>query len=916
MAGMTTQEKIAQFFVLRGIPQASAISPSGFLLPAKTLYIDTNFSVLKHSRIPFFVGLDLISVDKPSDLIELPNAFQLSALTNAEQVYEYGNVLGGWLTSMGFNFVIGPSLDIDQIETSPFTLESSFGSDAESIIETGSAFMQGLRVSGVLSIAGNFPGVGNTNRGFESGPPIVYTKRSDFYRKDLTPFKALINQGAQAVLMANAYVPGLDSSGTKMASTSFEINRILKDELGFYGLIWSDFSSINPTPETITGALLSGVEIMIINDDILTHISEVERLIDSGRISMEDIDQRCKKILQSKLWLARQSMSSSKQVSESFYRKLHLKNREIYSESIILVKNKNQTIPLTHLDTTKLAVVHFGSNQQMESVKELTERYTKASYFHIRPEHRADDFSRVMSNSSDFNKVIIIAEQENTSIARFGLSENTSTLIKKLSETRPSIFVWKGHPKALRFIETLPGLKAIIVAHKHTEWSNDLILQSIFGGREINGKLKRNLSESFQAGTQHKTAKIRLAYGLPEEVGINPKSLEKIATIARNGIKEMAYPGCQVWFAKDGIVVVNESFGHHTYQSDDTVKQGDLYDLASITKIAASAAGLMKLTQLGQFSLDYRLCDYLPEWVDTTAYMQITMREILAHQAGLKPFVPFYAKTMSKGVPRYDVYSLAKSDVYPTRVAREFYIRKDYKDLIFRQIINEKLGEKKYLYSDLGYYFMQRIIEKQSGVGMDRFLDSTIYAPLGLATLGYSPLDRFSKERITPTEFDRVFRNQLIHGDVHDPGAAMMGGVAGHAGLFSNANDLGILMQMFLNGGHYGGADFFTQEIISDFTKCQFCDADNRRGAAFDKPLRDGSPGPSCGCTDLEAFGHQGFTGTVTWADPGENVVYVFLSNRVYPNAGNKKLSEMNIRTDIQKVFYDAIKTEPAMATP
>lgn len=338
------------------------------------------------------------------------------------------------------------------------------------------------------------------------------------------------------------------------------------------------------------------------------------------------------------------------------------------------------------------------------------------------------------------------------------------------------------------------------------------------------------------------------------------------------------------------------------------MRNTDLYDLASITKIAGSVAGLMRLTEVGKFNLDNRLCDYLSEWVDTTTYMQLNMREILAHQAGLTPWIPFYTKTVTKGVPRYDVYSLAPSETYSLRVAREFYIRSDYPDKMFRQILNTDLAEKKYKYSDIGYYFALRIIEKQTGLSLEQFLDSTYYRPLGLTTMGYRPLERFEKSQITPTEYDRYFRNQLVHGDVHDPGAAMLGGVGGHAGLFSNANDLGVMMQMYLNGGSYGGDRFFSQEVIDNFTKCQFCEDDNRRGAGFDKPLTDGSEGPSCGCTSLDAFGHQGFTGTVTWADPEEKVVYVFLSNRVYPDANNKKLLELNVRTEIQKAFYKAIE--------
>jgi len=475
--------------------------------------------------------------------------------------------------------------------------------------------------------------------------------------------------------------------------------------------------------------------------------------------------------------------------------------------------------------------------------------------------------------------------------------------------SKPSILVWNGNPNALRNLNNTDRYKAIIETYQNTDYTSDLVTQAIFGGRAIQGNLKRKVKDLYEKETGIATQKIRLGYGIPEEVGIARKDLKKLDEIANKGIEEVAYPGCQIFFAKDGIVVVNNAYGYHHYEKDHRVKVDDLYDLASITKIAGSVAALTKLNSMGLFELDSTLSYYFGETVDTTEYANLTMREILAHQAGLAPFVPFYSKTLSKGSPKYDVYSLAKSEIYPNKVAREFYIRKGYEDVMFSQILNHPLSsEKKYKYSDIGYYFALRIIEIQSKMPMDMFLDSTIYRPLGLSTMTYKPLEKFNKSRITPTEFDRDFRHQLVHGDVHDPGAAMLGGVGGHAGLFSNANDLGILMQMYLNGGNYGGEQLIDSTILADYIRCQFCDNDNRRGAGFDKPLRESGNGPTCGCTNKEAFGHQGFTGTVTWADPGENVVYVFLSNRVYPSANNKKLAELNIRTDMQQAFYDAIK--------
>lgn len=908
LSKLTVRDKIAQLLIYKGW-DSTVTGVSGYII-TDDMPRERTVCKLDKNGLPYYVGVHLLNGTSANTAL-LPRKEELLASVNdTEVVTQYARAFGQHLQQNGINFIIGPSLDIYYNDNNPYTLEHSFSDTASEVVAYSRAFLEGLKSTGVVAVVGSYPGLGNMERGYDRNPPIIFSRPKQLYSNDLVPFKALINDGVQGVLIGNAEVPAVDSGNKVLAPGSMKVHATLREQLGFNGLTWSDLTleeRSKEMPVTPVDALIAGSDIVIVDGNIEKRISEIERAIEDGTLPMELIDKKCNRIIQSKLWSQKKAFGSDRWSWRKSEAELELQERKVVENALTLLRNDQDLIPLKRLDTLRLAVVHISSAPEPE-MHTMLERYAPGDVFEVNFESLEEDFGRFEKAQDSYNAVIVIADPESDlPRKRMGMSEHYQSVLERLVYAQRSVLVWNGQPKAILPFARVPKLSAIIATHERTWWTSDYALQAVFGGRAMTGTLKRKIGNIYPRHWGITTEKTRLGYGMPEEVGIASEDLEKIDQIAYGGIDKKAYPGCQVWFAKDGIVVVNEAYGYHTYANEDTVRTTDLYDLASITKIAASTAALMKLTDQEKFKLDYSLCDYLGEWVDTTDYMQLGMREILAHQAGLTPFVPFYSKTLVKGVPRYDVYSLAQSEAYPNRVARELYIREGYEDIMFRKILDQKLREKKYKYSDVGYYFMLRIIEKQSGMSMVDYLDQSYYKPLGMTTLTYRPLDKFDKSRITPTEYDRHFRKQLVHGDVHDPGAAMLGGIGGHAGLFSNANDLGKLMQVFLNGGDYGGEHYLNAETIHDFVRCQFCDDDNRRGAGFDKAFMDGTEGPTCGCTDTETFGHQGFTGTVTWADPRDKVVYVFLSNRVYPDANNRKLAEMNIRTEIQKAFHRAI---------
>ncbi|MDC0342604.1 beta-lactamase family protein, partial [Flavobacteriaceae bacterium] len=360
--------------------------------------------------------------------------------------------------------------------------------------------------------------------------------------------------------------------------------------------------------------------------------------------------------------------------------------------------------------------------------------------------------------------------------------------------------------------------------------------------------------------------------------------------------------------ARKGKVIYNKTFGHHTQNKIKTVSQTDVYDIASLTKIMATLPLIMQLVDKGVLTMDTTLSELLPQYKQTDK-ANITLRRMLTHTARLKSWIPYYVNTMDSltNKPKTKWYKPTYSQEFPYKVASKMFLKREYKDSIYRFIRESELREtQEYKYSDLPYYLLMKYLEGYYGLPLEELVQQNFYESIGAYSMGYNPLDRYNKNNIVPTEEDTYFRMQKIHGYVHDQGAAMLGGVSGHAGLFSTANDVAKMMQLFLNGGSYGGQQYLSSKVVSDFNTCYYCDQNVRRGVGFDKPQLEDS-GPTCGCVSMSSFGHSGFTGTFTWADPEKEIVYVFMSNRTYPSAENKKMVETNLRSNIQAVIYEAI---------
>jgi CubicO group peptidase (beta-lactamase class C family) len=521
---------------------------------------------------------------------------------------------------------------------------------------------------------------------------------------------------------------------------------------------------------------------------------------------------------------------------------------------------------------------------------------------------------------------LVIASVHNTTFRankEFGVPQLTLDFLRRLADQQRMAFVLFANPYRLGLAYGAQRWNALVVAYQETPETQDLAAQLLFGAIPAQGTLPVTASSYFPRGAGLKVPAIgRLRYDLPEQDSLRTSELMRIDTIVQAGLDAKAYPGCQVLVARHGAVVWYKAYGSPTYADKRPVRTDDIYDLASISKVAGTTLALMKLQDEGKLDVEKTLGDYLPELNGKYPYhATLKLSEILAHQAGLKPFVPFYLRLLDNGRLRPDLVTAVPDAAHDMRVADSVYISSSYRDSLVQWVLETPTTERgKYVYSDMGMYLLMRVVERVSGMPFAQFLNTNYYAPLGLGTLGYKPWERFPLERIMPTENDTYFRHRQIRGDVHDPGAAMMGGIAGHAGLFSDANDLAVIMQMLLNGGTYGGRRYLSEKTIKEFTACRFCTGhprtDNRRGLGWDRPQMRGTPGPSCEEASQESFGHTGFTGTMVWADPANGTIYVFLSNRVYPDAKVNKLAHMNIRTLIQSVVEQTASEASSLAAP
>jgi len=886
--------------------------------PVRQVNLVNNYQSL--SDVPLLIAMDAewsLSMRLDST-VYYPRQMMLGAIQDNDLIYEMGEEFARQLKRVGVHVNFAPVIDVNNNPNNPVINDRSFGEGKFNVCAKSYNYMKGLQDNGILATAKHFPGHGDTDVDSHKSLPVVFHSLQRLDSLELYPFRYLINKGIGCIMVAHLFVPSIDSTPNLPTTLSPKaVNGILKEDLGFEGLIFTDALNMGGVTkyfkpgESDVKALIAGNDVLLFPNDVELVIAEVNKAIENGLITQEEIDEKCKKVLKAKYWAGLsnfESIDKENLVDDLNNTDAKFLQQKLIENSLTLVTNKNAIVPLQRLDTLKIASIVFGTNTASTFQKRL-KYYAHTDEFIFNNDLIKYGKKELLVKLKEYD--VVIAGIHGTSryaSKDFGISDKSVNFIDTLAVETNLILDVFANPYSLSKFRNLDKAEALIVSYNDWEITNDFSAQLIFGGIGAKGRLPVSAGDIFLAGSGFDTEAIRLKYTrIPEEAGADSKYLHLVDSVIDAGLIAGAFPGGQVSASRNGIVFYQRSFGYHTNDKKIPVEDLDVFDLASVTKVSGTLAALIKLNGEGVFNLDDKLSDYV-SLLDTTNKKEMVFRDILTHRAGLKSWIPFYKNTISSLEKRNEVYSAERTDTFSLQVADKMFMNKFYRDTILQQICVSDLNPYgRYVYSDLGYYLFAMMIEKETSLSLPEYLENNFYARLGAWTTGYHPLDRFPISDIVPTENDKIFRKQLLQGYVHDQGASMLGGVSGHAGLFSSSNDLLKVMQMYLNGGNYAGDEYLKSELIDEYTKYQFNPVTNRRGLGFDKKHpTDTSKGIGSNSSSDLAYGHGGYTGTMVWVDPEFDFVYVFNSNRVCPSADNWKIIKLNIRTEIEEAFYQS----------
>ena len=946
---MTNEERIGQHFMIVANPLADTRNISmlvklvneqkigGVLFqrgdPEEQVKVTNRLQ--REAQTPLFIALDGewgLSM-RLSNTTRFPKNMMLGAISDNELIEQYGEEVGRQCREMGIHINFAPDADVNSNIQNPVIGNRSFGENPEEVASKVIAYSRGLENAGIIAVSKHFPGHGDTQSDSHNLLPVINHNIKRLKEVELYPFEKYIRSGFSGIMVGHLDVPALGTKG-RPSSFSYEVvTDLLRDKMGFRGLCFTDGlamkGAVTEKNESISVlALKAGNDVLVGPVGVEKEIEAVIRAVKRGELKQSDLNHSCRRILCYKYIAGLNNFAPIQ--TKNLHERLNTPhaewiNAKLNEEAITVVKNNKSIIPLKQLNNKRIAAVSVESDCNSEFYKTL-KKYGEVDCY---------SFSVNGDNRNVYNKLkkydVIICGIHNSKAKDINELQN-------LAIEKELIYVFFTVPyKCSDFIVSSSNAQAIVVAYESTVQAENFAAQVIFGGVEAKGLLSASIPGMFPAGEGLRTEKTRLGYHKPEEVYLNSYRLQEIETIVREGIDKEAYPGCRVLIAKDGLIIYDKSFGYYDYSEKKKVSENTVYDLASVSKATGTLLAVMKSYDSGNFQLTNKISDFVTE-LKGSDKKDIIIKDMLYHQSGLPATIPFYEQAMDKKSYSGSLYSSRKDDNHQLQYDARTYVNTNFKfnpgivsrikkegftievgsnlyvkdnfanDSIISGIKRAKMGVTgKYTYSCINFILLKIMIEKQTGIPMNKFLDEEFFSHLGATSMTYNPLRKMDSTLIAPTENERFIRNQILRGHVHDEAAAFQGGVSGNAGLFSTAGDLAKIAQLYLNDGVYGGERFLSTKTCRLFTGSK--SPTSRRGLGFDKPDTKNTNSSPCGLLAPQSvFGHTGYTGTCFWIDPDKKMFFIFLSNRTYPSRTHTQLFSLNIRTRIQDTIYKAME--------
>ena len=883
------------------------------------------------AKVPLMITLDGewgLSMRIPGTT-RFPYNMGLGAIADENLLYDYGREVARQCKLMGITVNFAPVLDVNSNPDNPVIGYRSFGEDADRVARLGIAYSRGLEDGGVMSVSKHFPGHGDTSVDSHKSMPTIDHSAEVMRDVDLMPFRRYIDDGLSGVMVGHLNVPSLDSTGVPASMSHRIITDLLKNDMGFRGMVFTDALAMKGAivgENNCVAALMAGADVLLSPSSVKGDIAAVLAAVKSGKISESSINERCRKMLEYKyalgLSVGHKAVSSASLKGKLNSPEADAVNRKLVSAMIACVRNDDDLLPVRDIERKSIAVVNIGEG------KGNTFAQYCGKYADVDAYGTTTAFTAAQIASIEKHDIVIAAVYNDKSAS--------VNALKQLKGCSGLVTVFFMNPYKMSKFAPLDS-KALLLVGENGELAQEYGAQAVFGGIRVNGSLPVNVKGIAPLGACVGLVKTRLGYTSPTAIGFDSSLDKRVDSLVNVGLRTGAFPGCQVLVAKDGNVIINRSYGYVDAAKTRRVNDSTMYDIASVSKVAGTLPGLMLAYDEGLYKLDDPVSKYV-EGLKSGDKSDITIRQMLLHESGLPASLSIPGIVMdtatykgrliayrqrgantikiSRGVygnktarMRKDITSASESKDFPMKIGQGVYVGAATRDTLMQRIFDSKLRQSKnYLYSDLNFALLMAMEEKVTGKKHDEFVEKRVYGPIGATRTCYVPLAKNHKaSEIAPTEKDNFLRRQTVHGYVHDELAAFSGGVQGNAGLFSTANYLGKLCQMWLNGGSYGGRQIMSPSTVKLFTTTK--SNKSRRWLGFDGPdTKNEDKTPTAPLASPSTYGHIGFTGTCFWVDPDNELIYVFLCNRVNPSRDNSAFTRLNIRPAIMNAVYEAMK--------